>query len=118
MAGPARGEIFWADLEPTVGTEQGGVRPVLVVQNDVGNRFSPTTIIAAITSRLPSRDFPFLVRLDDGVLPRPSVVNCAQVRTVDKGRLKPEPLARLSDETMRLVDAALRVSLGLSAEER
>ena len=96
-----------------IGHEQSGRRPLLVVQNDAGNAVSPTVIVAAITSRQPRRDYPFLVTLPAGTLPRPSVVNCSQVRTLDKVRLSAEPIARLDAETMAAVDDALRVSLGL-----
>ncbi len=109
----SRGEVRWGDLDPVIGHEQSGRRPLLIVQNDVGNAVSPTVIVVAITSRQLRRDYPFLVTLPSGTLPLPSVVNCSQVRTVDKARLSAEPIARLSAETMAAVDAALRVSLGL-----
>ena len=114
MVGPVlRGEVRWGDLDPVVGHEQAGTRPVLVVQNDAGNAVSPTVIVVAITSQRPRRDYPFLVTLPARTLSLPSVVNCSQVRTVDKSRLSAEPIATLSLETMAAVDDALRVSLGL-----
>ena len=114
MVGPAlRGEVRWGDLDPIVGHEQAGRRPLLIVQNDAGNAASPTVIVASITSRKPSREYPFLVALPAGTLSRPSLVNCSQIRTVDKSRLSDEPIARLEPGTMAAVDDALRVSLGL-----
>ena len=114
MVGPVlRGEVRWGDLDPVVGREQAGRRPVLIVQNDAGNAASPTAIVVAITSRMPRREYPFLVVLPEGTLSRRSIVNCSQIRTVDKARLSNEPLARLDPGTMAAVDDALRVSLGL-----
>jgi mRNA interferase MazF len=109
-----RGDVFMADLDPVVGSEQGGVRPVLVIQNDVGNRHSPTVIVAAITSRLDKTPLPTHVRLGgaDSGLHRASVVLLEQIRTVDKRRLG-QRLAHLAGPVMRRVDQALRVSLGL-----
>ena len=108
-----RGQVRWADLDPVLGHEQAGRRPLLIVQNDVGNEASSTVIVVSITAQRPRRAYPFLVPLPDRMLARPSVVNCAQVRTLDKARLSVEPLATLSAETMAAVDEALRVSLGL-----
>ena len=108
-----RGQVRWGDLDPVVGHEQAGRRPLLIVQNDVGNAASPTLIVVTITSRLPRRDYPFLVRLPVDTLSRPSVVNCSQVRTLDRTRLSTEPLATLTPETMAEVDKALRISLDL-----
>ena len=110
----ARGDIFFADLSPVVGSEQGGVRPVLVVQNDVGNKFSPTVIVAAITSRIAKSQLPIHVELtmEDHRLDRDSVVLLEQIRTIDKRRLK-EKVAHLGPETMRRIDRALKISLGL-----
>jgi mRNA interferase MazF len=112
VASVKRGDVHYVDLEPVVGSEQGGRRPAVVIQNDVGNEYSPTTIIAIITSRR-IQPFPFIVALPDGTLPRPSVINCAQVRTVDRARLTSKPIASLDHSTMRRVDEALRISLGL-----
>jgi mRNA interferase MazF len=108
-----RGEVRWGDLDPVVGHEQSAKRPLLIVQNDIGNAVSPTVIVAVITSRRPRRDYPFLVTLPERTLSLPSVVNCSQVRTVDKSRLSAEPIAVLGPATMAAVDDALRVSLGL-----
>ncbi len=110
---PRRGEIYWVRLDPVVGSEQGGTRPALVVQNDVGNERAPTTIVAPITSRLPAREYPFQARLPEHLLGKPSVVSCAQIRTVAKARLSPEPIAALPPSLMRQVDRALMVALGL-----
>jgi mRNA interferase MazF len=114
MVGPVlRGEVRWGSLDPVVGHDQAGARPLLIVQNDVGNAVSPTVIVVAITSRRPRRDYPFLVILPAGTLPIPSVINCSQIMTLDKSRLSAEPITLLAPETMAAVDDALRVSLGL-----
>lgn len=109
-----RGEIYYADLSPVVGSEQGGVRPVLVVQNDVGNKFSPTVIIAAITSQLTKAKMPTHIELSKEFyrLPKDSVVLLEQIRTLDKRRLK-EKIDTLDDKTMQKVDIALMISLGV-----
>ncbi len=111
----ARGDIFFADLSPVVGSEQGGVRPVLIIQNDVGNRFSPTVIVAAITSQIAKAQLPIHVELteEDHDLDRDSVVLLEQIRTIDKRRLR-EKIAQLGPETMRKIDRALIISLGLT----
>ncbi|MFO7941779.1 MAG: type II toxin-antitoxin system PemK/MazF family toxin [Bacillota bacterium] len=110
-----RGDIFFADLSPVVGSEQGGVRPVLVIQNDVGNKFSPTVIVAAITSRITKSQLPIHVELtvEDHNLDRDSVVLLEQIRTIDKRRLK-EKVAHVGPETMKRIDRALMISLGLT----
>ncbi len=110
-----RGDIFFADLSPVIGSEQGGVRPVLVVQNDVGNKFSPTVIVAAITSKISKAQLPIHVEVtrEDHGLDRDSVVLCEQIRTIDKGRLR-EKIAHLEADTMAKVDEALTISLGLT----
>ena len=110
-----RGDIFYADLSPVIGSEQGGVRPVLVVQNDIGNRFSPTVIAAAITSQINKAKLPTHIEVSaqDYGLSKDSVVLLEQVRTIDKKRLK-EKIGHLDSMTMRRVDDALEVSLGLS----
>ncbi|MDO8914806.1 MAG: type II toxin-antitoxin system PemK/MazF family toxin [Coriobacteriia bacterium] len=113
VTSPVRGEIYWAEMDPVVGHEQGGRRPVLVVQNDAGNEFSPTTIVAAITRARPRRPYPFMVPLPATALASASVVNCAQLRTVDRSRLQDGRLATLDAATMARVDEALRASLGL-----
>lgn len=108
-----RGEIYYADLSPVVGSEQGGVRPVLVVQNDVGNKFSPTVIAAAITSQLDKAKLPTHITLpaEKYGLPRNSVVLLEQIRTLDKRRLK-EKIGELSADIMTKVNEALLISLG------
>ncbi len=109
-----RGDIFYADLSPVVGSEQGGVRPVVIVQNDVGNRHSPTVIAAAITSRTEKTKLPthIDVTADRFGLAKDSVILLEQVRTIDKKRLK-EKMGHLEDETMERVNSAISVSFGL-----
>ncbi len=109
-----RGDIYYADLSPVVGSEQGGVRPVLIVQNDVGNRYSPTVIAAAITSRLGKNKMPthIDVAADRVGLTKDSVILLEQVRTIDKKRLG-EKMGHLDEETMNAVNNAISVSLGL-----
>lgn len=109
-----RGEIYFAQLNPVIGSEQGGVRPVLVVQNDIGNQYSPTTIILAITAQINKAKLPTHVELKANMygLERDSVVLAEQIRTIDKTRLK-QRIAVLKVETMQKVDQALMVSLGL-----
>jgi mRNA interferase MazF len=109
-----RGDIFYADLNPTVGSEQGGVRPVLVIQNDIGNTYSPTTVIAAVTSRINRPRLPTHVAIgsEESGLPADSVVLLEQIRTVDKSRLK-DKVSRLPKGKMAEVDRALEMSLGL-----
>lgn len=109
-----RGDIFYADLSPVIGSEQGGVRPVLVVQNDVGNKYSPTIIIAAITSQINKARLPTHIEIiaPDFGLPKDSVVLLEQVRTIDKKRLR-EKIGRFNEDMMRSVDEALKISLGL-----
>lgn len=110
-----RGDIYYADLSPVIGSEQGGVRPVLVVQNDVGNRYSPTVIAAAITSQINKAKLPTHIEIDarDYGLSRDSVVLLEQVRTIDKKRLK-EKIGHLDDAMMTSVNEALEISFGLS----
>lgn len=109
-----RGEIYYADLSPVVGSEQGGVRPVLIVQNDTGNRHSPTVIAAAITSQLGKAKLPTHIELkaQSYGLPKESVVLLEQVRTLDKRRLR-ERMGRVDSAVMEKVDAAIAVSFGL-----
>lgn len=109
-----RGDIYYADLSPVVGSEQGGVRPVLIVQNDVGNKFSPTVIAAAITSQRDKTNLPTHIRVNaDGCgLSRDSIVLLEQVRTIDKQRLK-EKMGSLDLTSMNMIDKALSVSFGL-----
>ncbi|NVY96324.1 type II toxin-antitoxin system PemK/MazF family toxin [Lactobacillus sp. DCY120] len=108
-----RGDIFYADLSPVIGSEQGGMRPVLVIQNNIGNKYSPTTIIAAITGRIEKPKMPTHVGITtaDGVS-KNSVVLTEQIRTIDKQRLK-ERVTTLSAARMQEVDRALRVSVHL-----
>lgn len=110
-----RGDIFYADLSPVVGSEQGGVRPVLVVQNDVGNKFSPTVIIAAVTSQINKAKLPTHIEINasDYGLAKDSVILLEQIRTIDKKRLR-ERIGRLDEELMARVDGALTVSFGLT----
>lgn len=110
-----RGDIYYADLSPVIGSEQGGVRPVLVVQNDVGNRYSPTVIAAAITSQINKAKMPTHIEIDarEYGLSRDSVVLLEQVRTIDKKRLK-EKIGHLDDRMMQSVNTALEISFGLS----
>lgn len=109
-----RGEIYYADLSPVVGSEQGGVRPVLVVQNNVGNKFSPTVIVSAITSQLSKAKLPTHIELNKEKynLPKDSVVLLEQIRTLDKRRLK-EKLSTVDELTMQKIDIALMVSFGI-----
>lgn len=109
-----RGEIYYADLSPVIGSEQGGIRPVLIVQNDVGNRYSPTVIAAAITSQRDKTNLPthIKVQADDCGLAKDSIVLLEQVRTIDKKRLK-ERMGALDIGSMDMVDKALSVSFGL-----
>ena len=109
-----RGEVFYADLSPVVGSEQGGVRPVLIVQNEIGNRHSPTVIAAAITSRLDKARLPthINIRAEDTGLAKDSVVLLEHVRTIDKRRLK-ERMGALDGQDMGKVDHAISVSFGL-----
>ena len=107
-----RNEIYYADLSPVVGSEQGGVRPVLVIQNDVGNKFSPTTIVAAITSRQNKAKLPTHIEITENVFEKDSIVLLEQIRTVDKRRLK-EYVGKLDNGTMERVNKAISISVGL-----
>jgi mRNA interferase MazF len=109
-----RGDVYFADLSPVVGSEQGGVRPVLVIQNDIGNRFSPTVIVAAITAQIQKAKLPTHVEIDAKRygFERDSVILLEQIRTIDKQRLT-DKITHLDDEMMEKVDEALQVSLGL-----
>lgn len=109
-----RGDIFYADLSPVVGSEQGGVRPVLVVQNDIGNKFSPTIIVAAITSQINKAKLPTHVEINaqEYGLQKDSVILLEQVRTIDKKRIK-EKIGHLDDKLMEQVSEALYISFGL-----
>ncbi|MEW5920293.1 MAG: type II toxin-antitoxin system PemK/MazF family toxin [Bacillota bacterium] len=109
-----RGFVFFADLSPVIGSEQGGFRPVLVVQNNVGNKFSPTVIVAAITSHIEKAKLPTHVELkaQQHGLEKDSVILLEQIRTIDKQRLQ-QKITELDDKTMLLIDEALKISLGL-----
>lgn len=109
-----RGDIFYADLSPVIGSEQGGVRPVLIVQNDVGNKYSPTVIAAAITSQQFKTKMPTHISVNASVcgLSKDSVVLLEQIRTLDKKRLK-EKMGNLPETDMDRIDDALSVSIGL-----
>ncbi len=109
-----RGDIFYADLSPVVGSEQGGIRPVLIVQNDVGNKYSPTVIAAAITSQQFKTKMPTHISVNASVcgLSKDSVVLLEQIRTLDKKRLR-EKMGNLPETDMDRIDDALSVSIGL-----
>lgn len=109
-----RGDIYYADLSPVVGSEQGGLRPVLIVQNDVGNKYSPTVIAAAITSQISKAKLPTHIDVfaDSYGLAKDSVILLEQIRTIDKKRLK-EKMGHLDDTLMSRVDDAISVSFGL-----
>jgi mRNA interferase MazF len=111
-----RGEVYSADLNPVVGSEQGGIRPVLVIQNDIGNRFSPTVIVLAITSQRGKAKLPTHVEIPAGEagLTKPSIILAEQVRTLEKTRLGSR-MGKISDEKMFHVEAAINASLGLCA---
>ena len=109
-----RGEVFYADLSPVVGSEQGGLRPVLIVQNDVGNKYSPTVIAAAITSKQDKNKLPTHINLgaQNCGLQKDSIVLLEQVRTIDKRRLK-ERMGEIDPKSMGQVNQALQISFGL-----
>ncbi len=110
-----RGDIYYADLSPVIGSEQGGVRPVLVVQNDIGNKYSPTVIAAAITSQINKAKLPTHIEISalDYGLQKDSVILLEQIRTIDKKRLR-EKIGHLDDELMEKVNEALSISFGLA----
>lgn len=111
-----RGDIYYADLSPVVGSEQGGVRPVLIVQNDVGNRYSPTVIVAAVTSRVEKHPLPTHVFINrKSVLQKNSIIMLEQIRTIDKSRLL-EYIGHLDYRDMRAVDISLGISLDMVPE--
>jgi len=109
-----RGDIFYADLSPVTGSEQGGIRPVIVIQNDVGNKYSPTVIVAAITSQINKAKLPTHVEIssDEYGLNKDSVVLLEQIRTLDKKRLK-EKIGHMTNADIALVEEALLISIGL-----
>ena len=115
-----RGDVYYADLSPVVGSEQGGIRPVLIVQNDTGNKYSPTVIAAAITSRTGKTKLPTHIEVSAGIdrngakngLPKNSVILLEQIRTIDKKRLM-ERMGKLDETTMQQVNSAIGISFGL-----
>ncbi|MBQ4648734.1 MAG: type II toxin-antitoxin system PemK/MazF family toxin [Clostridia bacterium] len=115
--GIRRGDIYYADLSPVVGSEQGGVRPVLIVQNDIGNKYSPTVIAAAITSQTGKTRLPTHIDvLASAGLAKDSVILLEQIRTIDKRRLK-EKMGHLDEAVMMKVNEAISVSFGLSVDD-
>ena len=110
-----RGEIYYADLNPIKGHEQGGRRPVLIIQNDLGNQFSPTTIVAPLTTAFSARTYPTEVRVEagNGGLPQASSVLLNQIKAVDKDRLE-ERIGQFNQAIMRQIDEAIKISLGLA----
>jgi len=110
-----RGDIFYADLSPVVGSEQGGVRPVLIIQNDIGNKYSPTVIAAAITSQINKAKLPTHIEISakEYGLQKDSVILLEQIRTIDKKRLR-EKIGHLDDELMDKVNEALAISFGIT----
>ncbi|WP_010632392.1 type II toxin-antitoxin system PemK/MazF family toxin [Sporolactobacillus vineae] len=109
-----RGDVYFADLSPVVGSEQGGVRPVLIIQNDIGNRFSPTVIVAAITAQIQKAKLPTHVEIDARRygFDRDSVILMEQIRTIDKQRLT-DKITHLDEQMMNRVNKAIQISLGL-----
>jgi len=109
-----RGDIFYADLSPVIGSEQGGVRPVLIVQNDVGNKYSPTVICAAITSQINKAKLPTHIEIESvsSTLVKDSVILLEQIRTIDKKRLR-EKICRVDEKMMKRINRAIMISLGL-----
>lgn len=113
-----RGDIYYANLDPVIGSEQGGVRPVLIIQNDLGNRFSPTVIVLPLTSRMGKASLRTHVPIlpPQGGVKKPSLILCEQVRTLEKSRLKGF-MGTLSPEKMRLVERALSLAVGQEEKE-
>jgi mRNA interferase MazF len=110
-----RGEIYYADLSPVVGSEQGGIRPIVVLQNDIGNKYSPTVIVAAITSQINKAKIPTHIELSSEryLLPKDSVVLLEQIRTIDKARLK-QKISSIDKAKMREINRAILISLGFA----
>ena len=119
VAAPKRGEMYWADLDPVIGCEQGSRRPVLIIQNDIGNTYSPMTIVAAITASLSSKVYPTEVRVPAGTggLRKASSVLLNQIKSIDKRRLE-EFIGRLGPEVMVKVDRGLKLSFALKEGDR
>jgi mRNA interferase MazF len=122
-----RGEIYWVEFDPIKGSEQGGPQPALVVQNDTGNRHSPTTVVVALTRTIPPQPYPFMVVVEpaESGLPVRSAINCAQMATIQqrgtqsrlrapRGKSSIQPIGRLDAEKMAEVDTALKFNLGLT----
>ena len=109
-----RGDVYVADLSPVVGSEQGGLRPVVILQNDIGNKFSPTTIVGCITSKLHKSKIPTHIELDanECFLKQNSILLCEQIRTIDKSRLN-EKICSLPEDVISKINSALLVSLGI-----
>lgn len=107
-----RSEIYWVNFSPVKGSEQRGRKPALVVQNDIGNKYASTTIVAAITSQVSKRKYPMNVILPEGILPKKSEVLCSQLRTIDKRRLE-KYICTLDEAIMKEVDEALHIALEL-----
>jgi len=109
-----RGDIYYADLSPVIGSEQGGIRPVIIIQNDTGNKYSPTVIVAAITSQINKAKLPTHVEIssEDYGLSKDSVVLLEQIRTLDKKRLR-DKIGKMTDRDIALVNSAIKVSFGL-----
>lgn len=109
-----RGDVYYADLSPVIGSEQGGIRPVLIIQNNIGNKYSPTVIVSAITSQINKAKLPTHIEISsqDFSLPKDSVVLLEQIRTIDKKRLK-EKIGKFDIKLMSEVDDCLKISLGL-----
>jgi mRNA interferase MazF len=112
-----RGELYYADLSPVVGSEQGGVRPVLIVQNDIGNKYSPTIIVCAITSQINKARLPTHIEISaaEFKIPKDSVILLEQIRTIDKKRLR-EQIGLLNGKMMQRVDKSLLISLGFNMD--
>ena len=108
-----RGEIYYADLSPVIGSEQGGLRPVVIIQNDMGNKHSPTTIVAAITSQMNKKLLPTHIPFNGCGLAKDSIILLEQIRTIDKCRLK-QKMGCLTDEKWEIVNQAIKTSLGLT----
>lgn len=108
-----RGEIYYADLSPAVGSEQGGIRPVVILQNNMGNKHAPTTIIAPITSQIGKKPLPTHILFNGCGMPKDSVILLEQIRTIDKSRLK-QKMGCLPPEKVEVLDSAIKISLGLA----
>ena len=110
-----RGELYYADLSPVVGSEQGGLRPVIILQNNIGNKYSPTVIVAAITSRLGKSNLPTHVRLDSRYLTKESIVLLEQIRTIDESRIS-EYIGRVTEGEITSIENALLISFGIKRD--